>query len=84
MDVSVKLDARKIGEISGITTRHDPCDAVVNKLGIGLAGETDSPEYNKAFVINLIVAFAGPEAQRRHDPKSIRKHALREDKDKSP
>lgn len=88
MDAWVTIDARTIGKITENVTRQDPCYAAANKLGFGLAGETvspefitDSPEYIKAVGNNLIVAIAGREAQRRHDPKSIRKHALREDEE---
>ncbi len=81
VDVWVNIDARKIGEVGGYTNRHDPCYAVKNKLGIADGTQTSSPEYIKAVGNNLIIAFAGPEAQRQHDPKSVRKHAFRDDQE---
>ena len=40
--------------------------------------KTDSREYLKAVGNNLIIAFVGPETQKRHDPKLVRKRALRD------
>jgi hypothetical protein len=73
--VRIKLDARNVGEICGHVTRRNPMHAPSERLRVELT-EDDEAEYNKAWKINLIVAFAGPEAQRRHDPKSMRSYWL--------
>jgi hypothetical protein len=79
VDVRINRDARNTAEIGGGVTRHDPCYAVAQKLG-ATSVKTSSDEYRKAWEVNLIVALAGPEAQRRYDPKSLRKSQHRTDK----
>ena len=87
VDVRLNIDARTVGEIEGRVTRHNPAFAHAERLlaaNMPVVRRTDDAnpdmtELMQAWGTNLIVAFAGPEAQRRHDPKSMRSYRLRDD-----
>lgn len=78
LDVRLNTNARNVAEIDGRVTRRNPLHAPSERLMVEHT-DADAAAFKRAFETNLVVAFAGQEAQRRHDPKSMRGYRLRDD-----